>query len=125
MFHQTNSAPSFRLVRKMDMLRTAYFVHQPARISDLRRPHLKQDERPFTIAKHIRLPVIDYVNFITDLYADRPFIEENRHLCRVDERGVWHCLLVTQLDSTSCGGILVMPGGKVYPKWCAYISKWE
>lgn len=111
--------------RKMDTLKMAYFVHQPARISDLRRPHLTSDKRAYKIVKHIRLPVIDYVNFITDFYADRPFIEENQHLCRVDENGVWHCLLVTQLDSTSRDGVLVMSDGAVYPKWAAYVTDWE
>jgi hypothetical protein len=109
----------------MDNHKTAYFVFQPARITDLRRPHLAGDERAYRIVRHIRLPVIDYVNFITDLYADRPFIEESRHLCYVDENDVWHCLLVTQLDSSSRDGVLVMSDGAVYPKWAAYVSNWE
>lgn len=109
----------------MRMHPTAYFVRCPSTIYALRRPHLIRDERPYMIEKHIPLSVVDYVNFITDLRADRPFIEENRHLCRIDELGLWHCLLITQQDNTLAGGILVMSDGEVYPKWCAYIRDWK
>ena len=104
---------------------TAYFVRRPSNIYDLRRPHLMSDERPYAIEKHIRLPVVDYVNFITDLQADRPFIEENRHLCRIDEKGLWRCLLVTQQENSLAGGVLVMSEGEVYPKYCAFVRDWD
>jgi len=46
------------------------------------------------------------------------FIEENKGLCRIDEDGVWLCLLVKRRGQSD--GVLVMPDGRDYPKYAAY-----
>ena len=76
----------------MEKAGIAYFVKAPHRIEDLRTPHLVEDERAYAVAKQVRLAKIDYVNFITDMVADRQFIEDNTALCSREE--IWHCILV-------------------------------
>lgn len=78
------------------------------------------------IEKTVWLAKIDYENFINDFTVDRWFIEENTDLCRMDDDagspcgGVWHCILVRQRGRTD--GILVMPEGRDFPRWAAYLS---
>lgn len=107
-----------RRMRVYDFQNTAYFVRHPFTIKDLRVPHLYNRRKPFAIEKTVTLGKIDYENFITDLCVERWFIEENRHLCRVDGDGVWHCILVRQRGSQD--GVLVMSEGEEYPKHAAY-----
>lgn len=103
----------------MSNLPTAFFVENPQRIGDLVRPHFIDWRKPYVIEQTVSLNRVDYVNFITDLCVDRWFIEENTHLCHVDEQGIWHCTLVTQ--DGKAGGVLVMSDGEVFPKWAAYL----
>ena len=98
---------------------TAYFVRLPFRLEDLKRPHSLSDEKPYIVEKTIILAAIDYENFVTDLCVDRGFIENNTKLCRVDENGVWHCILVRQRSRAD--GVLVMSGGRDFSLWAAYI----
>ena len=80
-------------------------------------PHLTTDERPYEIVKTVTLGAIDYSNFITDMLADRAFIEENHDLC---EKGkVWRCLLVRKRGQND--GVLVMPEDDSYVGYAAYI----
>lgn len=97
---------------------TAFFVRHPFRIENLQTPHLYEQRKPFVVVKTIELSKIDYENFIADLCVDRWFIEENKLLCRIDEDGVWRCLLVRQRGQPD--GVLVMPDGMDYPKYAAY-----
>lgn len=99
---------------------TAYFVRNPFRIEDLKKPHPIESEKPYVIEKTIVLSAIDYQNFITDLCVDRWFIEANTHLTKVDKNGIWHCIFVKKIKRKD--GILVMSEGKVYPNWAAYVS---
>lgn len=99
---------------------TAYFVSMPFRIEDLKRPHLAKHRKPYVIEKTVELAKIDYENFVTDLCVDRWFIEDNVDLCRVDNESVWHCIFVRQNGKKE--GVLVMPEGRDFPKWAAYIS---
>ena len=95
----------------------AYFVPDPSRLEDLIVPHLVSDELPYEIVKTITLGAIDYGNFITDMLADRDFIEENHDLC---EKGkVWSCLFVRKRGQSD--GVLVMPEDDSYVGYAAYI----
>ncbi len=94
----------------------AFFVKAPHRIEDLRTPHLVEDERAYEVAKQVRLAKIDYENFITDMIADRQFIEDNANLCSKDE--TWRCILVQQRGQTD--GVLVMPEDGCFVGWAAY-----
>lgn len=99
---------------------TAFFVKLSFRLEDLQRLHLANHRKPYVVEKIVDLEEIDYENFITDLCVDRWFIEENAAACRIDEDGVWHCILVRQQGNE--GGVLVMSEGTDFPKWAAYFS---
>ena len=78
----------------------AYFVGKPRMIEDLLQPHPIESERPYEIVKTINLSGIDFENFITDMVADRQFLEDNAALCI-------RCLLVKHRITGE--GILVVP----------------
>ena len=84
----------------------AYFVKRPRTADELLRPHLIEQEQEYEVVKTITLLAIDYENFITDMLADRAFLEENAALCDREEKMI-RCLRVT------CRGvknsILVVP----------------
>jgi len=96
----------------------AYFVERPRRLEDLRRPHLMSQERPFRIVAILQLPEIDYENFITDMLADRQFIEDYGAKCKAGD--VWDCLLVQH--SGHSDGVLVLPEQECFVSWAAYYS---
>ena len=96
----------------------AYFVESPRIIDDLKVPHPIEQETQYEIVKTVKLAKIDYENFITDMIADRQFIEENAALCA--QGGVWRCLLVQQRGRTD--GVLVVPVDGCYVGWAAYYS---
>lgn len=115
---RTGKAKFSGLLQKNDSQGTAFFVKHPFRIEDLKVPHRVEMRKRFTVVGTALLSKIDYENFIADLCVDRPFIEENKELCRVDKDGVWHCLLVQRRGRSD--GVLVMPDGRNYPKYAAY-----
>ena len=86
----------------------AYFVKGPRTADDLRRLHPIESERPYEIIKTIILSKIDYENFITDMLADRLFLEDNASICG-RTNGIIRCLLVKQRKDAE--GILVLPEG--------------
>ena len=99
----------------------AFFAERPRTIDDLMQPHLSAHEREYQIVKTIELGKMDYENFITDMLADRQFIEDNAGLC---SRGdVWQCLLVRQRGCSD--GIMVMPEGGCYVGWAALANDSE
>ena len=97
----------------------AYFVESPRIIEDLLAPHPIEQETQYEIVNTVKLAKIDYENFITDMIADRLFIEENAALCA--QGGVWRCLLVQQRGRTD--GVLVMPVDGCYVGWAAYYCR--
>ncbi len=86
--------------------RFAYFVKRPRRIEELMQPHPVEREREFEVVKTVRLAKIDYENFITDMVADRQFLEDNAALCGTSGRIV-RCLKVTRKSSGE--SVLVVP----------------
>ena len=103
----------------MDKTGHAFFVDFPRRIEDLKKPNDIRLEQAYEVVKTIRLGSMDYENFITDMVADRQFIEDNHVLCSVGK--VWKCLLVQGRGRK--GGILVMPVDQCYAKYAAYIEE--
>ena len=83
-----------------------FWVPAPARLEDIIQPHISE-AHPFVVAKAIRLPWEDYENFVTDFLVEREFLTNNADVCKVDEDGTWHCLLVLQRGHTD--GVLAMP----------------
>ena len=103
----------------MNITGRAYFVPDPSRLEDLIVLHMVSDERPYEIVRTITLDSIDYDNFITDMLADRAFIEENHDLC--EKERVWRCLFVRKRGQTD--GILVMPEDDSYVGYAAYVKE--
>ncbi len=103
----------------MEYFGYAYFVERPRRIEDLMVPHLVEKERPYRIVTEVQLPAIDYEDFITDMLADRQFIEDHSRRCKKGE--VWDCLLVRRKGQPD--GVLVMPEGNCYVGCAAYYFK--
>jgi len=97
-------------------LDTAYFVRRPRTLEDLRRPHLLGAERPYEIVSQVALSAVDYENFVTDLLADRAFLEPAAALCAAGE--TMKCLLVRRRKNPS--GILVVPERRSFVAWAAY-----
>jgi len=100
----------------MELCGKACFVARPRMIGDLLLPHLVEKERSFQIVKTIKLKKIDYENFISDMLADRQFIEDHAALC--ERVGMWKCLLIQQYGRGD--GVLVMPTEKCSVGWAAY-----
>ena len=97
----------------------AYFVESPRIVEDLMAPHPIEREQRYEIVKAVKLTKIDYENFITDMVADRQFIEDHANLCSKDDP--WRCILVQQRGQTD--GVLVMPEDSCYVGWAAYYSE--
>ena len=97
----------------------AYFVSNPRRIEDLTVLHLVEWERLFEVAKTVKLTKIDYENFITDMVADRQFIEAHATFCSKGE--AWRCILVQQRGHAD--GVLVMPEDGCFVGWAAYYQE--
>ena len=85
----------------MDMRGYAYFVERPRRLKDLQRPHLVERERPYSIVTAVQLPEIDYENFITDMLADRKFIEDYGKRCKAGMYGT-ACWCSSEAARTVC-----------------------
>ena len=100
----------------MDNYGYPYFVERPRRIEDLIVPHPIEQERPYRIVTEIQLPAIAYENFVTDMLADRQFIEDRGRRCKKGE--AWDCLLVRRRGQPD--GVLVMPEDGCFVGWAAY-----
>lgn len=102
-------------------LPTAYFVKYPRNVAEIRQPHNLRAEKPYEIVKTIVLEPIDYENFITDLYADRQFLEDNAYLCAIGD--TMRCLFVHQQGHAE--GVLAIadtPHNPSHLKFAAYLS---
>ena len=93
----------------------AAFIYRPRTLIELEESANMQHKKEYKIVKVIELSSIDYTNFITDMLADRLFIEENEEICSYEHP--WKCLLVK--DKTSHGGVLVMPHNNSFVGWAA------
>lgn len=102
----------------MEMQGYAYFVERPRRLEELMCPHPIERERPYRIVASVQLAAIDYENFVTDMLADRQFIEDYGKRCKKGE--VWDCLFVRRRGRTD--GVLVMPEQECFVSWAAYFS---
>ena len=95
----------------------AFFVENPRILEDLIVPHPVEMEQQYMVVKTVRLTKIDYENFITDMIADRQFIEENAALC--SKGTVWNCIFVQQRGRED--GVLVLPIDQSFVGWAAYL----
>ena len=102
------------------MKKTGYacFVESPRTIDDLMEPHPIEQETSYEIVKTVKLSGIDYENFITDMLADRQFIEDYGKRCKKGE--VWGCLFVRRRGQRD--GVLIMPEQDCFVGWAAYCA---
>lgn len=99
----------------MDMTGSAYFVHRPRRMADLRVPHLPDSEQTYIIKYRVQLCKTDYDNFISDFLADRRFLEIfSPH----SAESPIPCILVRQAGQSD--GVLVFPERESYVGLAAY-----
>ena len=105
--------------REVNKTGRAYFVTFPRIIEDLKVLHDIKEERDYEIVARVKLNATDYENFITDMVADRQFIEDNGELCSIGS--VWRCLLVQQKGKKD--GVLVIPVDQCFVKYAAYYDK--
>lgn len=94
----------------------ANFVKRPRIFEDLIAPDVPKRSEAYSVIKTIILDSIDYENFITDMLADRQFIEDSAHLC--SQKDIWLCLLVRRRGAHI--GVLVMPERECYVGYAAY-----
>jgi hypothetical protein len=95
----------------------ALFTKKPRVLGEITIFDTVEKLRPVRIEKTIILSKIDYKNFITDMTVERLFLRNYSPLCRIDDKGIWHSLLVVQLGSQA--GILVMADQEGIPLYAA------
>lgn len=102
----------------MKVYGSAYFVENPRVIGDCMTPHPLERETLFEVVGIVKLAKIDYENFITDMVADRQFIEEYAALCGKGK--IWRCIFIQQRGQKD--GILVLPRDYCHVGWAAYYA---
>lgn len=99
----------------MKEIKKASFVKRPRVFEDLVTPHIAKRSEAYRVAKTIILDSVDYENFITDMLADRQFVEESAYLC--SQKDIWLCLLVRRRGAHV--GVLVIPERECYVGYAA------
>ena len=95
------------------MKEKAYFVFRPKTAADLNLKNPTGKWLEYRIVKTICLNGIDYENFVTDLLADRQFIEDYSTLCV--EPG--DCLLI--MGKRMEPNLLIIPWKKCFVRFAA------
>lgn len=97
----------------------AFFVEYPRTWEDLTCPHAAERERPYQVVRTVILPGMDYRNFVSDMLADRQFIEDASTLCA--EEPVFRCIQVQPPFGREA--VLVVPKRERFVKWAAMLQK--
>lgn len=77
--------------------------------------------RDFVIEKNINLPAEQFEQMLRKPLADQKFLADNVELMRQDDKGVYHCLLVT--GEGHAGGLLVESEGYNYARYASYVPE--
>lgn len=101
----------------------AFFVQNPRRITDLRRPHLPEEEKSFEVIHSVALKGIDYENFCQDMTVSRDYLEAVT--AKSDLSAVSRCVLVYARKEPEASGVLVIPTANGYVGFAAYIQTIE
>lgn len=99
----------------MKEIKKASFVKRPRVFENLIAPGIPKRSEAYRVAKTIILDSVDYENFITDMLADRQFIDDFAPLC--SRKDIWLCLLVRRRGAHI--GVLVMPERGCYVGYAA------
>lgn len=95
----------------------AFFTRAPRVVDEIGGLSSVESLRAFTIEKTIILPKGDFINFSTDMTVERLFLRKNFSLCRIDDEGIWHCLLVKPHGHKE--GVLALSDVKGIPAYVA------
>ena len=96
----------------------AFFVKEPERVDQLRRPFPAEQAREYRVVSQVLLSALDYANFAGDLLADRDFLEQALPLCA--EGPVFDCVLVRCAGGKD--GILAVPEQGGFLRYAAWVS---
>jgi len=75
----------------------------------------------FVIEKVIELENSEFESYLDDILQDKNFIEENIDLMYVDDKDIWHAILITSKEANF--GILIQSEGYSYARYSAYVLK--
>ena len=100
-------------------MKAAKFVPCPRRIDDLLDQTQSGMLRPYRVIKTVELGAVDYENFITNMLAERQFLEPAAWLCGAGET-MW-CIKVKRKGRAD--GVLVVPYNKCSVGWAAYLPQ--
>jgi hypothetical protein len=95
----------------------ALFTRKPRVLGEVDVLAAVENLKPIKVEKTIILTEDDYRNFITDMTVERQFLKRYNALCKIDDEGIWHCLLVVLQGSQA--GILVMADKDGFPDYAA------
>lgn len=84
----------------------ALFTRNPRVLHEIGNLAAVENLKSVKVERTIVLPKDDYRNFVTDMTVARLFLQKYNSLCRIDDEGIWHCLLV--IPQSRQVGILVM-----------------
>jgi hypothetical protein len=76
---------------------------------------------PFTIERTIVLSKKGFLNLVTDFTVEREYFQKYRPLCKIDDQGAWHCLLVELRGYSE--GLLIMVDDFGIPRYAALFWK--
>ncbi len=75
----------------------------------------------FVVEKVIELENREFESYLDDILQDKDFIEENIDLMYVDDKDIWHAILITSKEANF--GILIQSEGYSYARYSAYVLK--
>ena len=101
------------------MEQKAFFIRHPRISDELITTNPNGQWLSFQIVKMITLSKTDYTNFVTDMLADRQFIEDWFHLCQSSSKQTLKCILVQCKGQQS---ILVVPEN-CFVGWAALLPE--
>ncbi len=99
------------------MKETAYFVNRSRILENLKAPHFAETEEPYEIIKEVTLSKIDYENFVTDMLADRKFLDGYDVVGASPKQ----CILIQQRGEQTAG-VLVVPTTDGHVQSAAFVA---
>jgi hypothetical protein len=99
----------------------ALFTWTPRTLIRIRILENTEKLKPFIIERTIVLSKNGFLNLSTDMTVERDYFIKQKSLCRIDDQGVWHCLLVLRHNRSE--GILIMVDDLGIPSFAALYWK--
>jgi len=100
---------------------SALFTRAPRLLSEIRFLETAENLKPFKIERTIVLSKKGFLNLVTDFTVEREYFKKYRPLCKIDDQGAWHCLLVELRGHSE--GLLLMVDDLGIPSYAALFWK--